>query len=51
MKLTVRTPERLSTVFIVNFRHIPHVFIVFSLMTLNKYRFIGSHPINLSTLK
>ena len=42
-----RTPERLSTVFIVNFGYIPHLFLPFLLMTLHKYWFNGSHPINL----
>ena len=34
-KLTVKTPERLSIVFIVNFRHISYLFLVFLLLTLN----------------
>ena len=34
--LTIKTPERLSTVFIVNFGHISHLFLVFLLFTLNK---------------
>ena len=39
-KLTIKTPERRqrrpSGVFIVNFEHVPHHFLVFSLQTLNK---------------
>ena len=39
-KLTVKTPERhhwgRSGAFIVNFEHIPHLFLVFLLLTLNK---------------
>ena len=35
-KLTMKTPERRSTVFIVNFEHISHLFLVFLLLTLNK---------------
>ena len=35
-KLTMKTPERLSTFFIVSFEHISHLFLVFSLLTLNK---------------
>ena len=52
-KLTIKTPEkyqlprqwRLSGVFIVNFKHISHIVLVFPLLTLNKsvsvYWFIG----------
>ena len=40
LKLTIKTPERCqlrrSTVFIVNFEHISHPFLVFLLLTLNK---------------
>ena len=40
-KLTIKTPElrqrSLSGVFIVNFEHISHLFLVFLLLTLNKY--------------
>ena len=40
-KLTIKTPElrqwSLSGVFIVNFEHISHFFLVFLLLTLNKY--------------
>ena len=39
-KLTIKTPEqrqwRRSVVFIVNFEHISHLFVVFLLLTLNK---------------
>ena len=39
-RLTVKTPEqsqrRSSGVFIVNFEHISHLFLLFSLFTLNK---------------
>ena len=39
-KLTIKTPERCqwrrSGVFIVNFEHISHLFLVFLLLTLNK---------------
>ena len=45
-KLTIKTSERRSTVFIVNFEHISHLFLVFLLLNLNKY-----HPINLKTFK
>ena len=41
LKLTIKTPEQLSTVFIVSFGHIPH------LKTFNKYMFARSYPINL----
>ena len=41
LKLTIKTPERLSTVFIVNLEHILH------LVALNKYMSSGSNPINL----
>ena len=38
-KLSIKTPERRqwhrSGVFIVNFEHIPHLFLVFSLLTLS----------------
>ena len=40
LKLTIKTPERHqwrhSGVFIVNFEHIPHIVLVFPLLTLNK---------------
>ena len=40
LKLTIKTPERhqrrRSGVFIVNFEHISHLFLVFLLLTLNK---------------
>ena len=35
-KLTIKTPERRSGVFIVNFEHILHIFLLFLLLTLNK---------------
>ena len=39
-KLTIKTPDRLhwcrSGVFIINFEHISHLFLVFLLLTLNK---------------
>ena len=35
-ELTIKTPEWHSTVFIVNFEHVPHIFLVFLLLTLNK---------------
>ena len=45
-KLTIKTPERRhwrrSGVFIVNFEHISHLFLVFSLLTLNKYMLAGT---------
>ena len=47
LKLIKETPERLSTVSIVKFGHMPHLFLAFLLTTLNKYRFTGSHFINL----
>ena len=34
-KLTIKTPERRSGVFIVNFEHISHLVLVFLLLTLN----------------
>ena len=49
-KLRIKTPERRSSFLIVNFEHISHFFLVF-VLTLNKYVFAGSHPINLKTLK
>ena len=47
-ELTIKTTERLFTVFIFNFGHIPHHFLVFLLMSLNKYMLAGAH---LSTYK
>ena len=44
-KLTVKTPERRHwrrSVFIVNFEHISHHFLVFLLLTLNKQMLLGS---------
>ena len=35
-KLIIKTPEQISTVFIVNFGHISYLFLVFLLITLNK---------------
>ena len=35
-KLTIKTPERRSGVFIVNFEHISHRFLVFLLLTLSR---------------
>ena len=35
-KLTINAPERLSTIFIVNFGHISHLFLAFLLLTSNK---------------
>ena len=44
-KLTIKTPERRhwrrSGVFIVNFKHMSHLFLEFLLLTLNKYMFAG----------
>ena len=34
--LTIKTPECCSTIFIVNFEHISHFFLLFLLFTLNK---------------
>ena len=34
LKLTLKTPKRRSGVFIVNFEHISHLFLVFLLLTL-----------------
>ena len=43
LKLTIKTPGRLqwrrSAVFIVNFEHIYHLFLVFLLLTLNRWMF------------
>ena len=50
-KLTTKTPERFSTVFIVYSEHILHLFLVLLLLTLNKQMFAGPHPINSETLK
>ena len=36
LKLTIKTPERRHCVFIVNFGHISHLFVVFLMFTLNK---------------
>ena len=46
-KLTIKTPERPEPerVFIANFEHIPHLFLVFLLFTLNKYMLAGLSPI------
>ena len=35
-KLIIKTPEQISTVFIVDFGHISYLFLVFLLITLNK---------------
>ena len=35
-KLTIKTPERRSGVFIVNFEHISHLNLVFPLLTLSR---------------
>ena len=43
----MKTPERLSAVFIGNFGHISLYFLVFLLLTLNKKMFAGSKAINL----
>ena len=44
-KLTIKTPERRhwrhSGVFIVNSEHIPHLVLVFLLLTLNMYLLVG----------
>ena len=50
-KLTTKTPERFSTVFIVYSEHILHLFLVLLLFTLNMQMFAGPHPINSETLK
>ena len=39
-KLAIKTPER-RHVFIANFEHISHLFLVFPLLTLNKYMLVG----------
>ena len=39
-KLTIKTPER-GRVFIVNFEHISHLFLVFLLLTLNRLMLAG----------
>ena len=49
--LAIKTPKWSSTIFVVDFEHISHLFLVFLLLTLNKLVFAGSHPINLKTLK
>ena len=36
IKLAIKTAERRPGVFIVNFEHISHLFLVFLLLTLNK---------------
>ena len=44
-KLTIKTPERRhwdhSSVFIVNFKHISHLFLELLLLTLNKWMLVG----------
>ena len=50
-KLTMKTLERLSTVFVVNFEHVSHLFLLFLLLTLNRHMFTGFHSISLRTLK
>ena len=50
-KLTIKTPQWRSSVFVVDFEHISHLFLVFLLLTLNKLVFAESYPINLKTLK
>ena len=42
-----KTPERISTVRIVCFGHISHLFLVFLLLTLNNKKIDGFHPVNL----
>ena len=44
-KLTIKAPERCSDVFIVNFEHISHVFLVFLLLNLNTQMLAGNVPI------
>ena len=44
-KLTIKTPEQLSTVFIVNSEHISHLSI--SAVGFEQVAFAGSHPITL----
>ena len=41
-KLTIKTPDRFSTVFIVDFGHILYLFLVFKLLTINKSVFVES---------
>ena len=45
-KLTIKTPERCcwhcSGVFIINFEHISHLFLVFLLLTLSRHMLVGS---------
>ena len=36
-KLTIKTPERRSGAFIMNFEHISHLVLVFLLLTLSRY--------------
>ena len=50
-KLTIKASEWRSTIFVVDFERISHLFLMFLLLTLNKLLFAGSHPINLETLK
>ena len=46
-KITIKTPEWLSIVFIVIFGQISYIFLVFLLLALNKQMFAVSLPINL----
>ena len=50
-KLTTKTPERFSTVFVVCSEHILHLFLVLLLFTLNRQMFAGPHPIDSETLR
>ena len=38
-KLTIKTPEQLSTVFVVNFGHISHLSLVFLLLLWTSYAY------------
>ena len=48
-KLNIKSPERLhwshSGIFIVNFEHISHLFLVLQLLALNKYMLAGNYSI------
>ena len=43
-KLTIKTPERhcRSGVFIANFEHMSHLFLMFLMLTLNKQKIVGN---------
>ena len=50
-KVNYKDTRTRSGVFIVNFEHISHLFLVLLLLPLNKQMFAGSYPVDSKTLK